>query len=91
MAANRWQTTTSVFFVGLGVGAALGILFAPKSGKETRDQIFGTVKEGVDAALAQGSKLGRRAQTTFEDAKEHVRDAAEAGERAYREAKTATS
>jgi gas vesicle protein len=91
MAGNGWQRTTSAFLIGLGVGASLGVLFAPKSGEETRDEIVGAVKEGVDGVIAQGNKLGRRAQKTLEDAKEHVKEAAEAGGHAYREAKTTSS
>jgi gas vesicle protein len=91
MAGNGWQKYTSAFLIGLGVGAGLGVLLAPKSGKDTRDAIAGAVKDGVDGVVAQGNKLGRRAQETLEDAKEHVRDAAEAGGKAYREAKTASS
>jgi gas vesicle protein len=91
MAGNGWQRTTSAFLIGLGVGAGLGVLFAPKSGEETRDEIVGAVKEGVDGVIAQGNKVGRRAQKTLEDAKEHVKEAAEAGGQAYREAKTTSS
>jgi len=36
----------SLFCTGLGAGVALAVLFAPKSGKETRDQIRGTLEDG---------------------------------------------
>jgi gas vesicle protein len=91
MTRNGWQKTTSIFLIGLGVGAGLGVLFALKSGKETRDEIVGAVKDGADGVLAQGNKLGRFAQKTFEDAKEQVKEAAEAVGQAYREAKTTSS
>ena len=41
------------FMAGLGIGAALGILYAPKTGEETRQQI-------LDAA-GQGRERGERA------------------------------
>jgi len=91
MARFSWQQTCSAFLIGLGVGAGLALLFAPKSGQETRDQIAGAVNDGVDSVIAQGKRLGRRAQDTFEQAKAHVSDAAEAGQQAYREAKSASS
>ena len=91
MARFSWQQTGSVFLIGLGVGAGLALLFAPKSGQETRDQIAGAVNDGVDSVIAQGKRLGRRAQDTFEQAKAHASDAAEAGQQAYREAKSASS
>ena len=91
MNGNGWQKTTSVFLVGVGVGASLGILLAPKSGEETRDDIAAAVKDGVDGVVTQGNNLGRRAQKTIEDAKEHVKAAAEAGGQAFREAKATAS
>ena len=45
----------SFFFLGLGMGAAVGILFAPKSGSETRDFLMSKANEGADLA-----KRGRR-------------------------------
>jgi gas vesicle protein len=91
MARNSWQQTTSVFLIGLGVGAGLALLFAPKSGEETRDEIEGAVNDGVDSVIAQGKKMGRRAQNTFEQAKARVKEVAEAGEQAYRETRATSS
>jgi gas vesicle protein len=36
------------FLVGLGVGVALGMLFAPKSGEETRELLKTRANEGKD-------------------------------------------
>jgi gas vesicle protein len=91
LAANRWQRITPAFLIGVGLGAALGVLFAPRSGEETRDQISASIKDGVDSFAAQGNELSRRAKKTIENAKEHVRDVAEAGEHSFRKAKAAVS
>src|ERR1700674_1847018 len=91
MSANKWQGTVSGLLIGVGVGVALGILLAPKSGKDTRDQIVGTVKDGLDEAMAKGQKLTRRVQRTLDDARELVKDAADAGEKAYQDAKSIAS
>lgn len=32
---------TSLFLVGFGLGAAAGVLLAPKSGREIREELFG--------------------------------------------------
>ena len=46
----------SFFFLGLGLGAALGVLFAPKSGIETREFLMSKANESADLAKrrAQG-------------------------------------
>ena len=36
------------FIAGAGIGAVLGLLFAPKSGRETRDLIARTANDGRD-------------------------------------------
>jgi gas vesicle protein len=36
------------FLAGAGIGAAVALLFAPKSGKETRDMIARTATDGRD-------------------------------------------
>lgn len=36
------------FFAGLGVGALVGILYAPKSGRETREDIVNGAREGKE-------------------------------------------
>ena len=41
-----------------------------------RDQIGGSVKDGINAAISQGQNRPRRAQQILDDAKERVRDAA---------------
>ena len=87
----RWTESISAFVVGLGVGAALGVLFAPRSGDDKREYIRSSAKDGVDRAVAAGQKLTRRAQEGIDDLKGRVQQAAEVGERAYREAKNLSS
>ena len=87
----RWTESISAFVVGLGVGAALGVLFAPRSGDDTREYILESAKDGVDGAVAAGHKLTRRAQQGIDEAKGRVRQAKEVGERAFREAKNSSS
>jgi gas vesicle protein len=77
MTGNSCRQSVSVFLVGLGVGAGLGLLFAPKSGETTRGDVADAVKDGADSMTAQGKKLRRRAQNTFEQARAHGRDVAE--------------
>ncbi len=36
------------FLAGLGVGALAGILYAPKSGRETREDLANSAREGTE-------------------------------------------
>jgi len=38
------------FLAGLGIGALIGVLYAPKSGKETREELVLSAKEARDKA-----------------------------------------
>ena len=39
MSENDAGSKVSFFLVGMGIGALVGILFAPKSGEETREYL----------------------------------------------------
>jgi gas vesicle protein len=82
----------SSFLLGLGVGVGLGMLFAPKSGPETRDYIKNKASEGTDYLKQRTEDLRQNASQWVDrgrDAvgrqKEHLADAMEAGRQAYRD------
>jgi len=82
----------SSFLLGLGVGVGLGILFAPKSGDETRELIRNKAGEGKDFLKQRSSDLQQTATEWVEKGKEAVvrqktnlADAVEAGKQAYRD------
>ena len=54
------------FFVGLGTGFVLGILFAPRSGDETRQRIQSKARAASDLALEQAERV-RRAASDLQD------------------------
>jgi gas vesicle protein len=81
------------FFLGLGLGVAVGLLFAPKSGAETRDLILTKADESKDYLRRRGEQLRDSASDVLEKGKSAVskqRDqfssAIEAGKQAYRDA-----
>jgi gas vesicle protein len=92
---NGWAETFSAFAVGVGVGTALGILFAPKAGEDLRSDLAGNAREGLDQAVSKGREWAGRAQKVAGDAvdqaKSQVRDAVDEGGQAYREARNSAS
>ncbi len=81
------------FFLGVGVGLAVGMLFAPKSGDETRDLLLSKADEGKKYLRKRGedlrdsaSDLVDRGRTVVTKKREHLASAMDAGKQAYREA-----
>src|ERR1022692_2148747 len=48
------------FFLGLGLGTAVGLLFAPKSGAESRNYLRSKTQEGTSYLKNQGEQLVNR-------------------------------
>ncbi len=48
------------FVAGLGVGALVGILYAPKSGRETREDLASGAREGTEYLRQRTGKLPSR-------------------------------
>jgi gas vesicle protein len=83
----------SYFAFGLGLGLAIGVLFAPKAGEETREFIRGKADEGKEYLRQRGDELRTEAGELVERGKsvvnrqrDHLSAAVEAGKQAYREA-----
>jgi gas vesicle protein len=81
------------FFLGVGVGLAVGLLFAPKSGEETRNLLKGRADEGKDFVKRKSGEMRETASDFIERGREavirqreQVAAAVEAGRQAYREA-----
>jgi gas vesicle protein len=84
---TNWPQISSAFAIGLGVGAMVGMIWAPQSGQETREMLREKAQDGIDGAVAQGRRAARKAQRAADGAKEFVSDAMDAGQSAYREAR----
>jgi len=57
---RKWAAYAGYFITGAGIGAALGVLFAPKPGRETREQ--------MSFWLNQKRELGRIEYRAMKDA-----------------------
>ena len=61
---NNTGRTTVVFLTGLGIGAGLAALFAPRSGEETREWIADT----AERKFKELRRVGRRSLRQLQDA-----------------------
>jgi gas vesicle protein len=68
--ADNVGSKVTYFLVGLGVGALVGILFAPKSGEDTREYLAKKADEGKDYAQRKAKELRERADDLIERSKD---------------------
>jgi gas vesicle protein len=80
------------FFLGLGIGVGVGLLFAPKSGEETRDLLLSKADEGkeylkkqTEGLRDQASDLVEKSRDVINRQRDTLNDAIQAGKQAYRE------
>ena len=90
--ADRDGNSFLWFLAGLGVGSIVGVLYAPRSGDETRDVIRSKAKEGTERARQQARRAREQAgdwmdrgRDVLNQQKEQFRSAYEAGRQAYNE------
>ena len=85
------------FLAGLGFGALAGVLYAPRSGSETREVLRARAEEGRDfvrsrarEAREQSAQWADKGRDAVSQQKEQFRAAYEAGRQAYHVATTET-
>ncbi len=85
----------SYFMLGLGIGVAVGIVFAPAPGEETRDMLRSKALEGGDYLKRRSEEikdnagdLVEKGKTVIQSQKDQLSAAVDAGKQAYREAVT---
>ncbi len=93
--ADRDGNSFLWFLAGLGVGAVVGVLYAPLAGSETRRAIREKAEEGSEyvrsrarEAREQAQQWADRGRETLKQQKDQFRSAYEAGRQAYHEATT---
>ncbi|MGZ4840656.1 MAG: YtxH domain-containing protein [Candidatus Angelobacter sp.] len=92
--SNRDSSNSFLWFLaGLGFGALMGVLYAPRSGRETRDALKNTAQEGGEYLKTRGreakdtvSQWVDRGKDVVSQKKEQISSAIDATRQAYREA-----
>lgn len=69
------------FLTGAFIGAAVAILYAPKSGKETRQYLSDKVQQSKDAVTESSNNIVEVSKDMFERGRQLVDDAADLFER----------
>ncbi len=94
---NDGGSRFAFFLAGLGIGSVLALLFAPRSGKETRDLIAQKAGEGKDFVVTKSDEFRRQAEQAVEKGrdmvtkqKELLSAALEAGVQTYQDEKAKT-
>jgi gas vesicle protein len=64
--------TGNYFLIGVGIGSLMGVLFAPKSGVETRSYIAKKTREGSEVAREKIQEMRDRAEDTVEHGKKVI-------------------
>jgi gas vesicle protein len=67
------------FVAGLGVGALVGILYAPKSGRETREDLVSGAREGKEYLRERTRQAADQVGTLVDKGKEHAGEYVERG------------
>ena len=71
----------SWFLVGVVIGAAAAVLYAPKSGRDTREFITRKTTEGREAVESAGENILDRGRDLYDKGRQLVDDAADLFER----------
>jgi len=97
MSEENGGSKVGFFLAGFGIGAVMALLFAPRSGKETRDMIVQKAEEGRDFVITKTEEIRHQAEDAVEKGKDMVSKqkellsaALEAGKQAYQEEKIKT-
>ena len=81
MASDNTGSSVVWFLAGAATGAAIALLYAPKSGKDTRKYLNKTTRDGKEAVEASGKELMDKGKELYDRGKKIADDAAELFER----------
>ncbi len=73
------------FLAGLGVGALVGVLYAPKSGRETREDIASGAREGAEYLRQRSRQAAENVSTMVDKGKQQVGEYVDRGRAQWEE------
>lgn len=79
---NGIEAKSVAFLIGLGVGVGVALLYAPQSGKETREWISDTADDGWKTLRRTGRRSIRQLQHTVGKGEEAFTDLVRGGKQA---------
>ncbi|MGA3371052.1 MAG: YtxH domain-containing protein [Terracidiphilus sp.] len=85
MAEENRINSLAWFVAGLGVGALVGILYAPKSGRETREDLISGAREGTEYLRARARQAAEQVSGLVDKGKEQAGDYVERGRAQWEE------
>lgn len=77
MADENYESRVIWFFAGAAIGATVALLFAPQSGRETRELIGRRANEGRDALADAGHDIAERSKELYDKGKRIADEAAD--------------
>jgi gas vesicle protein len=80
---HDWQALLAGTVIGLAVGGALGLLFAPKAGGELRGELRDKAEESLDNLRETSAEFSIRVKELAARTKENLAASVEAGKDAY--------
>jgi gas vesicle protein len=85
MAEESKINSLAWFVAGLGVGALVGILYAPKAGRELREDLVNRTREGTEYLRARARQAAEQVGGLVEQGKEQAGDYVERGRAQWEE------
>jgi len=76
------------FLAGLGIGALVGVLYAPKAGKETREDLVASALDAKDRAAVLAQQAQDRAAVLAQQGKQQMGEYADRGKEYYDRGRT---
>ena len=87
MADNRYATLAGGLLIGGLVGVIAGLAYAPKSGKETRDQLSGKAKDAACRLQGEYEAAREKGKTAYDKLLARLRELESRAERKAKEIK----